>query len=78
MLTAPADALYVYANSVKIVQEFFYMRLGNFRWVVWERVHPQHELCKASAGPHLVALEASVGIWVRSTHIATLSLLLQL
>ena len=27
MLTAPADALYVYANSVKIVQEFFYMRL---------------------------------------------------
>lgn len=26
MLTAPADALYVYANSVKIVQEFFYMR----------------------------------------------------
>ena len=27
MLQAPADALYVYANSVKIVQEFFYMRL---------------------------------------------------
>ena len=27
MLTAPADALYVYANSIKIVQEFFYMRL---------------------------------------------------
>ena len=26
MLTAPPDALYVYANSVKIVQEFFYMR----------------------------------------------------
>eukprot|EP00931_Biecheleriopsis_adriatica_P103317 TRINITY_DN78169_c0_g1_i1.p1 TRINITY_DN78169_c0_g1~~TRINITY_DN78169_c0_g1_i1.p1 ORF type:complete len:619 (-),score=100.79 TRINITY_DN78169_c0_g1_i1:34-1890(-) len=26
MLSAPADALYVYANSAKIIQEFFYMR----------------------------------------------------
>lgn len=33
MLQAPADALYVYANSVKIVQEFFYMRPGKMRKV---------------------------------------------
>ena len=50
MLTAPADALYVYANSVKIVQEFFYMRLGACRWVTTTGYDGQEALPSTTYG----------------------------
>ena len=61
MLTAPSDALYVYANSVKIVQEFFYMRQGMWgqssfcsgRMCTnkWPHSMPSFEICAVEQDP---------------------------
>jgi len=58
MLSAPADAFYVYSNSVKMVQEFFHMR---YRAPFPQRLHRHAQAaCHALARPQPVLAFVSI------------------